>query len=82
MCSLGYSDFTNLMGFTSKKLPYIILNNVYLKSFFKELAISCEFVLKDLKIDSLCTQGPQNLFFLLMSIQKTQDFTLVSNPFK
>ncbi len=42
---LGYSDFNNLMGFTSKKLPYIILNNVYLKSFLKELAISCEFVL-------------------------------------
>jgi hypothetical protein len=28
-CRVGYSDFNNLMGFTSKKLPYIILNNVY-----------------------------------------------------
>ncbi len=44
-CTVGYSDFNNLMGFTSKKLPYIILNNVYLKSFLKELAISGEFVL-------------------------------------
>ncbi len=35
ICSLGYSDFNNLMRFTSKKLPYIILNNVYLKSFLK-----------------------------------------------
>jgi hypothetical protein len=45
LCPLEYSDFNKLMGFTSKKLPYIILNNVYLKSFLKELAISCEFAL-------------------------------------
>ena len=45
VCPIGYSGFNNLMGFTSKKLPYIILNNVYLESFLKELAISCEFVL-------------------------------------
>jgi hypothetical protein len=36
-CLIGYSDFNNLMGFTSKKLPYIILNNVYKKSFFKRI---------------------------------------------
>ena len=29
MCILGYSKFYNLMGFTSKKLPSIILYNVY-----------------------------------------------------
>jgi hypothetical protein len=28
VCTLGYSDFNNLMGFTSKKLPNNILNNV------------------------------------------------------
>jgi hypothetical protein len=33
------------MGFISKKLPYIILIKFYQKSFLKELAISCEFVL-------------------------------------
>ncbi len=36
MNNLGYSDFNNLMGLTSKKLPYIILHNVYLKSFLKD----------------------------------------------
>jgi hypothetical protein len=29
VCPIGYSGFNNLMGFTSKKLPFIILNSVY-----------------------------------------------------
>jgi hypothetical protein len=35
---LEYSDFNKLMGFTSKKLLYIILNNVILKRFIKRIS--------------------------------------------
>jgi hypothetical protein len=31
--TVGYSDFHNLMGFASKKMPNNILKNVCLKSF-------------------------------------------------
>ncbi len=39
-CTAGYSDFNNLMGFTSKKLPYNILYNVF-KKFFNRLKGQC-----------------------------------------
>jgi hypothetical protein len=32
-CRVGYSDFHNLMGFTSKKMPNNILTNVAKKVF-------------------------------------------------
>jgi hypothetical protein len=33
--TLGYIDFNNLMGFTSEKLPYSILNTISKIFFFK-----------------------------------------------
>ncbi len=36
-CILGYSDFYNLMGFTSKQMPNNIIKNVCEKSFLNGL---------------------------------------------
>jgi hypothetical protein len=41
--TVGYSDFHNLMGFTSKKMPNNILKNVFFLSFPIGKAVSCEF---------------------------------------
>ncbi len=46
MYPLGYSDFHNLMGFTSKKMPNNILKNVCKKSFSIDWAVTCEFEFK------------------------------------
>jgi hypothetical protein len=37
-CTLGHSDFNNLMGLNSKKLPYIILKHVCYKGFSKGIS--------------------------------------------
>ena len=75
-CSLGYSDFNNLMGFTSKKLPYIILNNVY-QNFFKRISHFlriCIIRFKNILIVYSMTPKFICVIFLLMDIQKNTEF--------
>jgi hypothetical protein len=41
VCAIGYGDFPNLMGFTSKKMPNNVLKSAFVKKSLG-LAISCE----------------------------------------
>ncbi len=72
----GNSDFNDLVGFTSKKLPNNILNNVclnWLSHFFR----IC--ILRNSKKYSIYTQwSPKNVTnFLHLSIKNTQNRTVI-----
>ncbi len=63
-CTLGYSDFNNMMGFTSKKLLYIISTNFYLK--ILRISIFLRICIIRFKILLFCVlDDRQNVFLLI-----------------
>ncbi len=88
--SIGYTDFHNLTGFTSKRMPNIILKNVFLKKFYnrfsKFLRIRYRYLIDPNESDTgvYVHNDPKFffLFFLNMRIKNSQNFTLISNPLK
>jgi hypothetical protein len=81
-CTLGYSDFHILMGFTSKKMPN---NNFKNEMFVKKVFQSVKQFLANLhsssskKYSYMYSMTPKILFlFLHMSIKNTQNFMLIS----
>jgi hypothetical protein len=84
-CTVGYSDFHNLMGFTSKKMPNNILKNVCKKIFLNWLShfLPICIILVPNKTHIRTVHNDPKIFLILfldISIQNTQNFTLISNP--
>jgi hypothetical protein len=73
-CTIGYSDFHNLMGFTSKKIPNNILKMFVLKVFQLVRPFLANLHSTSSKKYSyvLYSMTPKNIPFLPMNIQNSQ----------
>ncbi len=68
-CPLGYSDFHNLMGFTSKKMPRKNSLKCLLKKFFSWISHILRICILLLPNNThICTPWPQNFFYFFFNI--------------
>ncbi len=79
-CTLGYNDFNNLVMQTLWWLPNKILRHIHKIRFSFFWAVSCACVIKVYKSGN---KSIKKFYYKIQyGYQKTQNFTLISNPLK